>query len=419
MAKFNPFRPGSVVTPGMFTGRGDEIICIEQGLFQTKNGNPAFFIIEGERGIGKSSLLLLLDILSKGRAELEDMKLNFIVASTELTKAMDYDDIINAIITELRRQLSKKEKIKEMCKNAWDFLKKFEVMGVRFHDKSTDRGRRLDELTDLLADIIIGAGAEIDGILILIDEADKPAPDAHLGELCKLLTERLARRECERVSIVLAGLPDLVPKLRASHESSPRIFSILSLAPLEYDERKEVVDRGLSHAKEKNGFETKISDEAMEIISTLSEGYPHFLQEFAYCAFAQDTDDHIDTQDVLDGAYSENGALDQLGKKYFAELYIAQIGSEDYRKVLNAMAESLDGWVDRQTIITRSGVKERTVDNALRALKDRNIVIPNERVRGEYRLPTKSFAVWIKAREAARLSQTERGPQLPGIDTEH
>jgi hypothetical protein len=30
----------------------------EQSLFQTKHGNPNHFIIEGERGIGKSSLFL-------------------------------------------------------------------------------------------------------------------------------------------------------------------------------------------------------------------------------------------------------------------------------------------------------------------------------------------------------------------------
>ena len=51
----------------------------------------------------------------------------------------------------------------------------------------------------------------------------------------------------------------------------------------------------------------------------------------------------------------------------------------------------------------RSGVKERTVDNALRALRERKIIYAKEGVRGEYRLPTKSFAAWIKAREAARL----------------
>jgi hypothetical protein len=66
MAKLNPFRPGSVISPGMFVGRIEEIEVVEQSLLQTRDGNPQHFIIEGERGIGKSSLCLWVDYLAKG-----------------------------------------------------------------------------------------------------------------------------------------------------------------------------------------------------------------------------------------------------------------------------------------------------------------------------------------------------------------
>ena len=101
MAKYNPFRPGSVISPGMFTGRGAEIRSIEQSLFQTKNANPQHFIIEGERGIGKSSLCLYLDYVARGEINFEnDKKLNFIVANVQLREAMTYDDIVDEIIAE-------------------------------------------------------------------------------------------------------------------------------------------------------------------------------------------------------------------------------------------------------------------------------------------------------------------------------
>ncbi len=109
----------------------------------------------------------------------------------------------------------------------------------------------------------------------------------------------------------------------------------------------------------------------------------------------------IDNTDVLEGAFLEWGSR-PTRRKHFNDLFIDQIGSEDYRRVLHAMAESLDAFIPRPEIIKKSGVKEKIVDNALKALKERKIIIPNERVRGEYRLPTKSFAVWIKARETVR-----------------
>jgi hypothetical protein len=70
------------------------------------------------------------------------------------------------------------------------------------------------------------------------------------------------------------------------------------------------------------------------------------------------------------------------------------------------MADRMDGWAGRQEIIEKSGVKERIVDNALHALKERKIILANPRARGEYRLPTKSFAAWIKVSEAGKSAET-------------
>ncbi len=50
----------------MFAGRYDELVALEKTLFQTKHGNPTHFLIDGERGIGKSSLFLNLRWVSTG-----------------------------------------------------------------------------------------------------------------------------------------------------------------------------------------------------------------------------------------------------------------------------------------------------------------------------------------------------------------
>jgi type II secretory pathway predicted ATPase ExeA len=112
---------------------------------------------------------------------------------------------------------------------------------------------------------------------VFADEWAKLAEEAKLGEFCKLFTEKMTKLRCDRVCLGLAGLPSLVAKLRASHESAPRIFETLSLEPLEPHESMEVIRRGLGEAKEKNGFETEIDDDALQLIVTLSEGYPHFI----------------------------------------------------------------------------------------------------------------------------------------------
>jgi hypothetical protein len=142
--KYNPFRPNSMVGPGMFVGRSEEIEVIEQCLYQAKNGNPQHFLVQG-------------------------------------------DDLVN--------------RVSNFC--------------------GATKGN-------------------IDGIVILTDEADRPSPDAGLGAFLKLLSERLARRQSLNVLLGLAGLPTIIQKLRDSHESSPRLFETLMLDPLDIEERKQV-----------------------------------------------------------------------------------------------------------------------------------------------------------------------------------
>jgi biotin operon repressor len=145
------------------------------------------------------------------------------------------------------------------------------------------------------------------------------------------------------------------------------------------------------------------------MICELSEGYPHFVQQFAFYAFAEDKDDNIDIQDVIGGAYKDNGALMQLGYKYFDEMYFSRVSSESYRKVLDTMAEYSDGWVSRKELIAKSEIKETTINNALNALKGKEVIIVDDTRQGFYRLPTKSFAAWIKAINSLRIRAAKRG----------
>ena len=78
--RYNPFQPNKIVNPGMFIGRGEELRAIEQCLHQAKNGNSQHFLLQGERGIGKSSLLLFVEYVATGRIETVDKrKFSFVI----------------------------------------------------------------------------------------------------------------------------------------------------------------------------------------------------------------------------------------------------------------------------------------------------------------------------------------------------
>lgn len=280
-SQFNPFRPGSLVSPGMFCGRGEELDDLQRCLRQTKFGNPQHIAVIGERGIGKSSLLLFFQSFAESRLEMARAAgMKFLVLSIELSSQHTFIDIVRLLAAELKRVLREHEAVMAKVTDIWDFLSKWEILGVRFHreKESFDPISELNELAARIIEILERSVGYLDGIVLLIDEADKPNEEGRLGELIKLFTERLAKRQCDRVLISLAGLPDLMAKLAASHESSPRILEAMHLQPLEESECKEVVLRGLDEANEKNDFSTSVTDEALTVLASLSEGYPHFIQ---------------------------------------------------------------------------------------------------------------------------------------------
>jgi hypothetical protein len=302
----------------------------------------------------------------------------------------------------LQAEVRKRDALRSLVINAWEFVSRIEAAGFKIN--KADATHAETELLDrLIEDFVTVAGSlpdGVDGILLLVDEADKGAERTKLGLFCKLLTEELSRQQAERVCIGLAGLSGTVEMLRHSHESSPRIFRSLDLDPLSNEECIEVIDKAIAEANTKNPQPMELSPAAKRLIADLSEGYPHFLQEFGYCAFEQDSDYTLDAADVSKSLFGENGAFDQLGKRYFNKAYFAT-SSDDYRSVLDAMALQGDSWIERNQIIFITKLKASIVDNALRALKSKNIIIQDDAIRGRYRLPTRSFATWIRARDRA------------------
>lgn len=384
----------------MFSGRTEELVALERALVQTRHSNPQHFLITGERGIGKSSLLLYLQYLADGKIDFLTGKFSFITVSVDLEPTTTYAELIKKIGAQFQRIVASRENLKEAARTVWEFLQRWEVAGVKYNSETNgalEPHQLLDDLVYTISDSVEKFGTAIEGVLILIDEADKPPVDTHLGEFSKLFTERLTKRGCNSVALGLAGLPETLDKLKASHESSLRVFEVLTLRPLQEKDCIDVIHKGLASIKHEIGLEVTATADAEKRIAQLSDGYPHFIQQFAYCACEQDDDNNITIEDVDNGATCKNGALEQLGTRYFHGLYFDQINSDEYRGVLRFMAEHDTNWLTKDQIRKAVAIKETTLSNAINALKTRHIIIPQDGKAGVYRLPTSSFAAWIRA----------------------
>src|SRR5271166_4956635 len=190
--KFNPFRPGNIVAPGMFVGRIDELHAIEQCLYQTSHGNPHHFLILGERGIGKSSLLMLVDGIARGAVKplYSDDSVSFLTISVDMGGVDSQTDIIRTIARELRTILSRTDALKAKAIKTWEFLQHWEVLGVRYHaeDPRINSDDERDNLAERIIQLIESTKGSVEGVCIIVDEADRPEPHAQLGEFVKLFS---------------------------------------------------------------------------------------------------------------------------------------------------------------------------------------------------------------------------------------
>ena len=84
---------------------------------------------------------------------------------------------MKCIAADFKRVLSEKEKVKKLAGSVWDFLSQWEILGIRYHKMDENLVQPYEVLNELVINfekVIRQAEKETDGILLLIDEADRP-----------------------------------------------------------------------------------------------------------------------------------------------------------------------------------------------------------------------------------------------------
>ena len=390
----------------MFAGRVTHLDSLQEALRQTRGERPKHFMLTGERGIGKTSLLQYFKLMARGQVSVEDNPMKFLVVELDIDANATDLGLIQRVNIAISRALQGGEPARSFLTTAWEFLQRVQALGVSIRPGEGVNAETLhDEFAHSLAQTcerISGSDAasifeaQYDGVVILIDEADNAPSELRLGAFLKLLIERIERYGCRRLMVGLAGMPSLRDALRESHASSLRLFDELPVGPLFSEEVSWVIDRALAEANKLNAEQTTIDAAAKEALISYAEGYPHFIQQFGYSAFEADTDLIIDTQDVERGAIGPQGAMEKIGDRYYRDDFYNKIQKSSYRQVLRIMAENGNRWVSKSDIRIKFRGQQTTLDNAIHALRDRNIILTKEGERGVYRLQHQGFAFWIK-----------------------
>jgi hypothetical protein len=389
-----------------------EVDRIDAHLLQAKAGNASGFLITGERGIGKTSLLLHARAAAEGRVRVRDerRRLNFLVLQTDIEPQTTQMALARKIELALRRALIMNERALGVLQRTWEFLQRLQAAGYGLKPKESSSlpdETLMEELAYSLASTTTamttpraaadwGLVGVYDGVVLLVDEADSASPQLELGTFLKLLVERVQRHGCERLLVGLAGTPRVREALLSSHESALRLFEVLELGPLTRDETAQVLELGLAEANERNEEPMEIAPEAKDVICYLAEGLPHFIQQFAHSAFERDEDGVIDVDDVVNAAIGEGGAIEALGNRMYRDVFYRRITDESHRDVLRLAATHRGGWIGRDELAPALAGRPDQVDCALAALTELEVLVQDPTDASGYRLANRGLAMWIR-----------------------
>lgn len=352
-------------------------------------------------------MLHFIRVCNRPSASPEEASHKYLVLDLDLDRHSTRRGFMERLKSKLDHELGKQQKAIDFLKKSWDFLSRIKVL-----DSGLDNARKeaahdeiyFDELAHAFHDIcekICGDSEEgifrvrYDGIIILIDEADNCSNAFGIGEFFKLFLEKLQRLGCNKICVGLVGLPHLREKLSESHPSSVRIFRQMPIEPLGNEDVRRIIYQCIDETKKK-GDVANITEEAVASLVALSEGFPHFLHQFGYCAFNYCLGETVEVSHVELSAFGPNGALSIIGDSYYRVDFFEKIQGEAYRQVLRIMSIRLDDWVTKEEIRKEFNGKPATLNNALLALRDRRIILAKQEKKGVYKLQNKGFAVWIR-----------------------
>jgi hypothetical protein len=303
----NPYAPGAGTPPPALVGRDAIIESADIALQRLRAARTSQHqLITGLRGVGKTVLLGKLAALAQ--------HVGYRVIRVE---AVGGDDTLRSLLRQARRileDLDRSQKVSRALRSIESVAITLAGTGVTIERTAATPDR--EALADVVTDLATAAADHDLGVLLAIDEAQMIAGD----DLRRLLAGvHRCGQDGLPLACVLAGLPNLVGDVAKAATYAERMFTVADLGPLSPDQvARAIIDPA---AEIGVGWSTA----ATEAIIDHSDGFPFFVQTWAYHTWNTAHDEPISADDVDRARPHADHALDS---SFFAAR-IARIPSSE------------------------------------------------------------------------------------------
>lgn len=383
--RVNPFNPNSIVTPPLFAGREAQVFQILKKLAQVREGMPASFVLQGDRGIGKTALAkLIMYDAEQNKTDLQNLR--FLTGYYVVEKDQTFESALQASLNLMTDKMPETV-IKRLTQRLGTFFKNgkfsFGAFGANLGYEGTGKENKdtaiKDRAISAFSNIIAGleeiteSEYKLDGVLVIIDEIHNLKDVDGAAQILRAIATTLDVNQQGKISFMVLGYADGIERFFSGDPSARRHFDVLNLTVMPRNEAKEILVKGFKKVG------VSCDESALDRNIDVAGGYPHSIQVIGHQLLEVDQDNHIDETDWKEALQM---AAVELARKDFSEMYDFNGKGTLRETVLNILAlsgpktkQQLRDHVDGKNIYTEAYMGALKKSGAVQELPDGTITL--------------------------------------------
>lgn len=390
----SPFSPDRPVPVELFSGRAEQIHRImTRGVGQVAHGKPITMFLEGEYGIGKTSVARYTQWLAK-----RDQ--NFLGIYATLDRAEDLDDVGEAILEATLRTEAHDPKLGDKIREGIArFIGQQNVAGITLHFEALrkEAPNVSHGLLPFLASTLERVQSEgIRGLFLVLDEINgvcrNPLFARFLKEIVELNAPISLAKPTLPLLLMVCGVSERRGELIAHHEPVARIFDVVSIEAMSESEMQEFFNKAFAEVH------ITVAPEAMKTLTHYAAGFPKIMHLIGRAAYYLDRDGYLDEADA---SQAVREAAEEVGKIFVEKQVYQALRSADYHSIFQKIARLSPDEMSFNKAEVASGLSEsekKKFNNFLQKMKNLKVLRSGE-VQGEYifNLRMVRLYIWLQS----------------------
>ena len=385
----SPFYPGQLVPVELFVGRAKQIDRImNRAVAQVSAGKPIAVFVQGEYGIGKSSIAGFVQWIAEKHQALHGIY-------APLGGARELSDVAVTVLEATLRSGAFDPKRSEKVRN-WlaKYIGRQELFGFTLNAEALRKDAPslatpfgmlgfLTETVERLKD------DGIKGIFLVLDEINGITENPQFANFIKGLVDTNAMSSKPLpLLLMLCGVEERRRQMIQKHQPVDRIFDVIEIESMDVNEMEAFFQRAF------DSVSMPVEPSAMSILTQYSAGFPKIMHLVGDAAFWIDRDGIIKQADALTAVFL---AAEEVGKKYVDQQVYRALRSPDYKSILAKIGKMDPDTMSFKKADVASGLTEsekKKFNNFLQKMKSLNVLRSGD-VPGEYVFNVRMVRLYI------------------------